>query len=76
MSFKIVKMAKAGQFGGHWKVVGQSMRQTISSAPQTPCMANPRGLIPVRGQGSRNWTVSKGQAAKTSHCKSEAEGAQ
>ena len=56
-------------------MVGHLTRQRISSTPQVPSIASPRGSNSVRGQQSHNWGDSKGEAAKSSTCENEAEGA-
>lgn len=63
-----------GRHGGY--VVGHSTRRRISSASRTPSTASPMGSIPVWGQQSRNWSDSKGEAAKNNTCETEAKGAQ
>ena len=44
--------------------VGRALGEAKESATRTPSSASLRGSIPIRGQRSRNWSDSKGEAAK------------
>ena len=59
-------------------MLGHSTKRKISSAPGHEVLPQLvlGNSIPVGGQRSRNWSDSKGQAAKNSTCENEAEGAQ